>query len=99
MIYPSWVTGATYLYLCAALYLLPNLLYFSCQYGERCKFLHATQQAQQQKPNPFGFGVPNNGQSKAVADFGSKQNQYKVFLFLRPYDNRWLKLWLATLLF
>jgi len=26
----------------------------SCQYGERCKFLHAAQQ--QPKPNPFGFG-------------------------------------------
>ncbi|KAE8653569.1 zinc finger CCCH domain-containing protein 16 [Cucumis sativus] len=57
----------------------------TCQYGERCKFLHATQQAQQQKPNPFGFGVPNNGQSKAVADFGSKQNQYK------PFENKWTR--------
>ncbi|XP_038880398.1 zinc finger CCCH domain-containing protein 16 [Benincasa hispida] len=75
----------------------------SCQYGERCKFLHGTQQPQksssfgfgvqtssqqqqqQQKPNPFGFGVPSTGQSKAAADFGSKQNQYK------PFENKWIR--------
>lgn len=72
----------------------------SCQYGERCKFLHVTQQPQksssfgfgmqtssqhQQKPNPFGFGVPSTSQSKATADFGSKQNQYK------PFENKWTR--------
>ncbi|XP_055800886.1 zinc finger CCCH domain-containing protein 16 isoform X2 [Solanum dulcamara] len=31
-----------------------NFMRGSCQYGERCKFLHAAQQ--QTKPNPFGFG-------------------------------------------
>ncbi|XP_049399162.1 zinc finger CCCH domain-containing protein 46 isoform X4 [Solanum stenotomum] len=31
-----------------------NFMRGSCQYGERCKFLHAAQQ--QPKPNPFGFG-------------------------------------------
>lgn len=91
LFYPSSVTGGTYLYLCAA-YLLSNLPYFSCRYGERCKFLHVTQQPQtsifgsgmqtssqqQQKPNPFGFGVHNTGQSKPAAEIGSKQNQYKV---------------------
>ncbi|XP_068637698.1 zinc finger CCCH domain-containing protein 46 isoform X2 [Aristolochia californica] len=37
----------------------------SCQYGDRCKFLHVTQQQPQQqlKPNPFGFGVQNGSQS------------------------------------
>uniref|UniRef100_A0A1D1XZ54 Zinc finger CCCH domain-containing protein 16 n=1 Tax=Anthurium amnicola TaxID=1678845 RepID=A0A1D1XZ54_9ARAE len=29
----------------------------SCQYGDRCKFLHMTQQPQ--KPSPFGFGIQN----------------------------------------
>ncbi|XVE71953.1 hypothetical protein DITRI_Ditri10aG0192200 [Diplodiscus trichospermus] len=63
----------------------------SCQYGERCKFLHVIQQQpksnafgfgtqatshQQQKPNPFGFGVQNNAQSKGANDFGNK-NQFK----------------------
>ncbi|XP_023520667.1 zinc finger CCCH domain-containing protein 16 [Cucurbita pepo subsp. pepo] len=72
----------------------------SCQYGERCKFLHVTQQPQkpsnfgsgmqtssqpQQKPNPFGFGVHSTGQSKAAVDSGSKQNQYKL------YDNKWTR--------
>ncbi|XP_022729324.1 zinc finger CCCH domain-containing protein 16 isoform X3 [Durio zibethinus] len=64
----------------------------SCQYGERCKFLHVIQQQpksnsfgfgtqaishQQQKPNPFGFGVQNNAQPKAANDFGNKQNHVK----------------------
>lgn len=63
----------------------------SCQYGERCKFLHVIQQqpksnafgfgtqaiSHQQKPNPFGFGVQNNAQSKGVNDFGNKQSQFK----------------------
>ncbi|KAK8598009.1 hypothetical protein V6N13_095401 [Hibiscus sabdariffa] len=64
----------------------------SCQYGEKCKFLHVTQQQpksnafgfgtqanshQQQKPNPFGFGVQNNAQSKGGNDFGNKQTQFK----------------------
>ena len=33
---------------------------------------------QHQKPNPFGFGVQNSSQSRAAADFGTKQNQPKV---------------------
>ncbi|XWS28195.1 hypothetical protein CRYUN_Cryun25bG0044800 [Craigia yunnanensis] len=64
----------------------------SCQYGERCKFLHVIQQQpksnafgfgtqaisqQQQKPNPFVFGVQNNAPSKGSNDFGNKQNQFK----------------------
>lgn len=32
----------------------------SCQYGDRCKFLHVTQQ--QPKPNAFGFGSQNGTQ-------------------------------------
>lgn len=30
----------------------------SCRYGDKCRFLHSTQQ--QPKPNPFGFGVQNS---------------------------------------
>lgn len=74
-------------------FLIFGLLSSSCQYGERCKFLHVIQQQpksnafgfgtqatshQQQKPNPFGFGVQNNAQSKGVNDFGNKQSQFKV---------------------
>ncbi|MBA0725932.1 hypothetical protein Golax_001791, partial [Gossypium laxum] len=73
-------------------FLIFGLLSFSCQYGERCKFLHVIQQQpksnafgfgtqaishQQQKPNPFGFGVQNNAQSKGANDFGNKQSQFK----------------------
>ncbi|GMP78373.1 hypothetical protein CsSME_00034313 [Camellia sinensis var. sinensis] len=29
----------------------------SCQYGDRCKFLHVAQQQQQPKPNVFGYGA------------------------------------------
>lgn len=81
----------------------------SCQYGDRCKFLHATQQQQpkpynafgfgsqnatqfprnntqqqqqQQKPNPFGFGVQSSSQARGAIDFGSKQNQFKVYSLL-----------------
>ncbi|XP_050218302.1 zinc finger CCCH domain-containing protein 16 [Mercurialis annua] len=47
----------------------------SCQYGERCKFVHATQQQQQhQNQNPFGFG--NSSQQK-------QNNQFK------PFENKW----------
>ncbi|KAH9654650.1 zinc finger CCCH domain-containing protein 16 [Citrus sinensis] len=55
----------------------------SCQYGERCKFLHVTQQ----QPNPFGFGVQNNPQSKGTNNynFGNKQNQSK------PFENKWTR--------
>lgn len=62
-----------------------NLNSCSCMYGERCKFLHETQQQsrpsgsnQQQKPNPFGFGVQSSSQPRAAADFASKHNQFKV---------------------
>lgn len=46
---------------------------FSCQYGDRCKFLHVTQQ--QSKPNPFGFGTgtlhfPNATQQQKPNPFG-----------------------------
>ncbi|KAK9287632.1 hypothetical protein L1049_016069 [Liquidambar formosana] len=39
--------------------------------------------SQQQKPNPFGFGVQNSSQSKGATDYGSKQNQFKSF------ENKW----------
>ncbi|CAD5186218.1 unnamed protein product [Musa acuminata subsp. malaccensis] len=45
----------------------------SCQYGDRCKFLHVTQQ--QSKANPFGFGTgtlhfPNATQQQKPNPFG-----------------------------
>ncbi|KAK2646579.1 hypothetical protein Ddye_021774 [Dipteronia dyeriana] len=46
----------------------------SCQYGERCKFIHAKSNAFA-TTNPFGFGVPPNSQPK--------QNQFK------PFENKW----------
>ncbi|XP_012084301.1 zinc finger CCCH domain-containing protein 16 isoform X2 [Jatropha curcas] len=73
----------------------------SCQYGERCKFLHPIQQ-QQQKPNnnnPFGFGSQQQQQqnrssnpfgfgvqSKAANDFGNKQQQQ-----FKPFENKWTR--------
>ncbi|KAF8033613.1 hypothetical protein BT93_C0030 [Corymbia citriodora subsp. variegata] len=72
----------------------------SCQYGERCKFLHPTQQQsrpnalgfgmhggsnQQQKPNPFGFGVQSSPQPRAAADFAMQHNQFK------PFENKWTR--------
>lgn len=51
-------------------FLICFLAYFSCRFGERCRYLHVTQQQpkasffgtqigsnQQQKPNAFGFGA------------------------------------------
>ncbi|XP_070033231.1 zinc finger CCCH domain-containing protein 16 isoform X2 [Nicotiana tomentosiformis] len=50
-----------------------NFLRGSCQYGERCKFLHVAQQ--QPKPNPFGFGSqPSNFQSTNLQQ--TKSNPY-----------------------
>ncbi|XP_056176970.1 zinc finger CCCH domain-containing protein 16-like isoform X2 [Syzygium oleosum] len=72
----------------------------SCQYGERCKFLHPTQQQsrpnafgfgmhsgsnQQQKANPFGFGVQSSSQPRPAADFASQHNQFK------PFENKWTR--------
>ncbi|XP_021689230.2 zinc finger CCCH domain-containing protein 16 isoform X2 [Hevea brasiliensis] len=71
----------------------------SCQYGERCKFLHVTPQ-QQQKPNnnAFGFGSQQQQQqnrfsnpfgfgvqSKPPNDFANKQQQFK------PFENKWTR--------
>ncbi|CAI0553466.1 unnamed protein product [Linum tenue] len=71
----------------------------SCQYGERCKFLHVVQQQakpsnpfgfgsgqqqqQQQKPNPFGFGAQSSNQSRGPGGFGTTQQQFK------PFENKW----------
>ncbi|KAL9263610.1 Zinc finger CCCH domain-containing protein [Drosera capensis] len=33
-----------------------NFLRGNCRYGDKCKFLHSTQQQQQPRANPFGFG-------------------------------------------
>ncbi|KAM5552611.1 zinc finger CCCH domain-containing protein 16 [Rosa sericea] len=65
----------------------------SCQYGDKCRYLHVTQQQpksniyggfgsqsgsdQHQKSNPYGFGVHNNSQSKAATD--------------KPFENKWTR--------
>ncbi|GAV83137.1 zf-CCCH domain-containing protein [Cephalotus follicularis] len=61
----------------------------SCQYGERCKFVHsnATQSqrsaATNQHPNPFGFGVQTNSLPNA---FPNKQHHHQQF---KPGENKW----------
>ncbi|CAA6670379.1 unnamed protein product [Spirodela intermedia] len=64
-----------------------------CQYGDRCKFLHTTQQqpkastvglvqqSQQQRPNPFGFGVQSV--SHSVGSHSPSQPQ--------PFINKWTR--------
>lgn len=46
----------------------------SCQYGDRCKFLHVTQQ--QPKSNPFGFGSQNTPQFFNTAQQQQKPNPF-----------------------
>ncbi|CAN0838974.1 Zinc finger CCCH domain-containing protein 16 [Linum grandiflorum] len=59
----------------------------SCQFGERCRYLHVVQQ--QPKPsNPFGFGSgqqqqQQQQQSSNPFGFGTKQQQFK------PFENKW----------
>ncbi|XP_024019219.1 zinc finger CCCH domain-containing protein 16 [Morus notabilis] len=64
----------------------------SCQFGQRCKFLHVNPQQQRpnnlfgagaqsvsfqpQKSNPYGFGVQNNSQQKP---------------FNKPFENTWTR--------
>ncbi|XP_028758536.1 zinc finger CCCH domain-containing protein 46 isoform X3 [Neltuma alba] len=56
----------------------------SCQYGERCKFLHTLPQQQKQSTNPFGFGSHSSSHQKQTANpfgFGShssSQQQHKT---------------------
>ncbi|XP_073298134.1 zinc finger CCCH domain-containing protein 16 isoform X1 [Primulina huaijiensis] len=67
----------------------------SCQYGDSCKFLHATPQqsktnpfgfgVQQQTSNPFSFSVQSNSHTGGRNDFGSKTNQFK------PFENKWIR--------
>ncbi|XP_076909641.1 zinc finger CCCH domain-containing protein 46-like [Bidens hawaiensis] len=41
-----------------------------CQYGERCRFLHANQQQAKPNSNPFGFGTQNASQPQKPNPFG-----------------------------
>ncbi|KAM3321241.1 zinc finger CCCH domain-containing protein 16 [Capsicum chacoense] len=82
-----------------------NFMRGSCQYGERCKFLHAAQQ--QPKPNPFGFGSQSsNFQSTNVQQtksnpfgFGVQNNsQPRGFNDFgpkqnqyKPFENKWTR--------
>nr|XP_043628027.1 zinc finger CCCH domain-containing protein 16-like [Erigeron canadensis] len=71
-----------------------------CQYGERCRFLHASQQ-QQAKPNPFGLGTqssltfPNTNSSQPQKPnpfgFGVKNNSQTTFNSnqFKPGENKW----------
>ncbi|THU52770.1 hypothetical protein C4D60_Mb10t07430 [Musa balbisiana] len=72
----------------------------SCQYGDRCKFLHVTQQ--QSKPNPFGFGTATKANP---FDLGYKTiHNHKTYTFesfikfwcstqnpAKPFDNKWTR--------
>ncbi|KAM7473493.1 hypothetical protein LguiB_020736 [Lonicera macranthoides] len=46
----------------------------SCQYGARCKFLHASQQ--NSKPNAFGFGTQNDSQFQHANSQQQKPNPF-----------------------
>lgn len=77
----------------------------SCQYGDRCKFLHVT--PQQSKPNAFGFGTQTNtqfqhrnSQQQKPNPFGfgvqnSSQSKENIdFRFnqqnnFKPFENKW----------
>ncbi|KAJ4962386.1 hypothetical protein NE237_022325 [Protea cynaroides] len=79
----------------------------SCQYGERCKFLHVNQQ--QPKPNPFGFGTGSqfqqtNPQQQKPNPFGfgvqinSKPkgvsdfgSKYQNQFKDQPFENKWTR--------
>ncbi|MCD7468331.1 hypothetical protein HAX54_006408 [Datura stramonium] len=82
-----------------------NFMRGSCQYGERCKFLHAAQQ--QTKPNPFGFG----SQSTNFQSTNMQQTKSNPFGFgvqsnsqprgpndlglkqnqYKPFENKWTR--------
>ncbi|XP_049346970.1 zinc finger CCCH domain-containing protein 16 isoform X3 [Solanum verrucosum] len=82
-----------------------NFMRGSCQYGERCKFLHAAQQ--QPKPNPFGFG----SQSSNFQNTNMQQTKSNPFGFgvqsnsqprgssdlglkqnqYKPFENKWTR--------
>ncbi|XP_004251711.1 zinc finger CCCH domain-containing protein 16 [Solanum lycopersicum] len=82
-----------------------NFMRGSCQYGERCKFLHAAQQ--QPKPNPFGFGSQStnfqstNMQQTKSNPFGfgvqsNSQPRGSSDLGLKqnqykPFENKWTR--------
>ncbi|XP_077216897.1 zinc finger C-x8-C-x5-C-x3-H type family protein [Tasmannia lanceolata] len=51
-----------------------NFMRGSCQYGERCKFLHVSQQ--QPKPNSFGFGAQSGSQSFHTSQQQQKPNPF-----------------------
>ncbi|KAK4727736.1 hypothetical protein R3W88_032653 [Solanum pinnatisectum] len=82
-----------------------NFMRGSCQYGERCKFLHAAQQ--QPKPNPFGFGSQSSNfqntnmqQTKSnpfgLGVQGNSQPRGSNDLGLKqnqykPFENKWTR--------
>ncbi|XP_058113404.1 zinc finger CCCH domain-containing protein 46 isoform X2 [Magnolia sinica] len=78
----------------------------SCQYGERCKFLHVTQQ--QSKPSAFGFGVLSGSQFNQQQPqqrqnpfgFGVQNSSYskstsdfgpKYQNQAKPFENKWTR--------
>ncbi|XP_039145051.1 LOW QUALITY PROTEIN: zinc finger CCCH domain-containing protein 46 [Dioscorea cayenensis subsp. rotundata] len=78
----------------------------SCQFGDRCKFLHATQP--QSKPNPFGFVTQNPSQPPHTAQqqrpnpfgFGVQNNSNdrdasnfgaRRQVPTKPFENKWTR--------
>lgn len=75
----------------------------NCRYGDKCKFLHVTQQQpksnvfgfgsqtatpfQQQKPNPFGFGVQNRGPASGALNSGGFGQSNPQ----KPFENKWIR--------
>nr|QEX51161.1 zinc finger CCCH domain-containing protein 46 isoform X1 [Cymbidium ensifolium] len=83
----------------------------SCQYGDRCKFLHVTQQ--QTRSNPFGFGSKNSSQLSQKSQqpnsnpFGFGVQDTTQFSGVnnfsarnqnpsKPFENKWIRPTAAT---
>ncbi|KAK4270614.1 hypothetical protein QN277_019398 [Acacia crassicarpa] len=73
----------------------------SCQYGERCKFLHSLPQQQKQTTNPFGFGSHSGSQQQhktnpfgfgvqnSSQSAGGANSEFKHQF--KPFDNKWTR--------
>ncbi|XP_015571904.1 zinc finger CCCH domain-containing protein 16 isoform X2 [Ricinus communis] len=60
----------------------------SCQYGERCKFLHVNNQQQQSNNNSFGFGSQQKQQNQSSSPFGfGTQSKSST----KPFENKWTR--------
>lgn len=83
-----------------------NFLRGSCQYGDRCKFLHAAQTPA--KPNPFGFGLQTSNQFQQTNVEQQKPNPFGFGVQhssqprgpsdfgskqnqFKPFENKWIR--------